>query len=72
MLDVKFQVGERVFADGGVRNFRGIQAKVFDGRANGNSVCIAAAQEIGIETADQSAAADEGQTETDAFLFGES
>ena len=48
----------------------GFRPKFSYGVANGDSVWILAIQEFFIERADQCAAADEGQTEADSFLFG--
>ncbi len=59
LLDVKFQITECALVQGGTRNVGGIQAKLFDGRADSNSVRVTAIQKFLIEGANQSATADE-------------
>jgi hypothetical protein len=70
LLDMKFQVGERVVAQDGAWKIRGIQSEVFDGRANGDSIGVLPIQEFFIECAGERAAADEWRTKADAFFFG--
>ena len=49
---------------------RRVQSKVFDGGANGNSLCIPAIEQLVIEPSNQRAAADERSAEADAFFLG--
>src|SRR6266849_3770630 len=71
LLYVKFQVRKTIVLQRGARNLCGIQAVVFDGCPNGDSIRVPAIQDLLVKPPDQRTAADERRSESDSFFFRE-
>jgi len=70
LLDMELQVGQNIILYCGIGNFRRIQSKVFNGGPNGNSLQVPDLQEFSIQSANQSAAANERNAKAHSFFLG--
>src|SRR5262249_60161387 len=72
LFNMKLNVTQAVLSQGGLRNFRWPQPKLFNRFLEGDAILVPAVQKLRIQAADKSAAADEQPTKSNPFPFRKS